>query len=360
MFDRLVEQQTYLERLASFEAPRLSAPFVDAARRVTSITETLLHELSGRGLSDEPWTTVRYAEHVDRLSAAYRAAAASLKEGASEVILSVAKLEAEWQAKILFEALPIHVDFSRPPLEQLRSLIRAPIDGRQLADWTQGLSRQADATAREVIQRGLMRGTPVGPLTAEIRGELGRSAAHAETIVRTAISHASSGARELFAAENTDVIVGVRWVSVLDSRTSFECAALSGRVFRIGEGPRPPAHPRCRSTTELLTRSSEELLSGRRDEVTQDYLDAASRRATRGGTVPGADTRSETIRQYPAATKYGTWLRDQPAVTQDRVLGRERARLFRSGKVPIEGFVGADYRPLTLDEIADRWDLPRK
>lgn len=357
LFDRVIEQQTYLERLAAHEAPLLSGPFRAAARRVESLTATFLDELKGRGPADKPWTTVRYAEHVDRIVQSYRAAAEQFTAGAAELVLATARLEAEWQASILLESLPIRVEFAGVPLPQLRAIQRAPMDGRQLADWSKGLGEQATASARQIVERGLMRGTGIPELRAELRHALGRTAEHAETIARTAISHASSQAREAFGQANADIVVGVRWVSVLDSRTTFQCAALSGKVFQLGEGPRPPAHPRCRSTVVMLQRTAEELLSGRRDDVTPGYLEAAGKRATASATVPGADTRAEEIRQYRASTTYGQWLKQQPAVTQDRVLGRTRGLLFRRGDLQIDQFVGADYQPLTLQELAGRWGI---
>lgn len=321
------------------------------------MTRTLWDDLAGRGPQDRPWETVRYAEHVDRIVSAYKEAAAALEVGGTELMLSVMRLEAEWQGAILFQALPIRVEFAKPPIAQLRAFARAPMDGRNLADWSQGLGNAATAQVRQIVERGLMRGTGIGELAADIRATTQRTAAQAETIARTAISHASSGARETFGLANQDIVVGVRWVSVLDSRTSLQCASLSGKVFRLGEGPRPPAHPRCRSTVVMIQRTAEELLSGRRDDVTPAYLDAAGKRAVASATQPGADTRSETIQEYRASTTFGGWLKQQPAVTQDRVLGRTRGLLFRQGKVPIDGFVGGDYQPLTLDELAAKWGL---
>lgn len=357
MFDRIVEQQTYLERLARLEGPRLAASFRDAANRVANLTETFLNEIKGRGPEDQPWTTVRYAEHVDRIAAVYREAAAALEVGGSELMLSVLRFEAEWQAKILFESLPVRVDLAKPPLAQLRAFAKAPIDGHNLADWSQGLGDSARAQAQQIIERGLMRGSGTSELTAEVRSALSRTASQAETVVRTAISHASSGAREAFGLANKSIVVGVRWVSVLDSRTSFQCAALSGKVFRLGEGPRPPAHFNCRSTVVMLQRTARELLTGEHQEVTDAYLEDAGKRATASATVPGADTRAEAIREYRASTTFGQWLKQQPAVTQDRVLGRTRGLLYRQGKVPIDGFVGANYEPLTLEQLAQKWGL---
>lgn len=357
LFDRTVEHQTYLERLKNLEGPRIAETFAEAGARIERLTRTLLDDLAGRGVADRPWETVRYAEYVDRLGSAYRAAAAGLKDGAAELMLSVMRLEAEWQGRILYQSLPFDISFSKPPLEQLRAWVSSPIEGRTLADWSEGLSQSAQAQVEQVVQRGLMRGSSTQSMTAELRAATTRSAAHAETIVRTAVSHASSGAREAFGQANQDIVVGVRWVSVLDARTSFQCAALSGKVFALGDGPRPPAHPRCRSTVVMLQRTAEEILSGNYAEVTPSYLEAAGKRATASVTQPGLDAAANTMRDYRASTTFGGWLKQQPAVTQDRILGRSRGLLFRRGELTIEQFVGDNYQPLSLNELAAKWGI---
>ncbi len=44
-----------------------------------------------------------------------------------------------------------------------------------------------------------------------------------------------------------------RWDSVMDSRTTDICRNLNGQIFRIGQGPIPPAHYNCRSHITQLT-----------------------------------------------------------------------------------------------------------
>ena len=69
--------------------------------------------------------------------------------------------------------------------------------------------------------------------------------------MRTSVNHVAMSAREALYAANSEIIKGVQWVSVLDSRVTLICATFDGEVFEIGTGQRPPAHYSCRSVTTL-------------------------------------------------------------------------------------------------------------
>ena len=144
--------------------------------------------------------------------------------------------------------------------------------------------------------------------------------------------------------ENQDVIKGVQWVSTLDSRTTVICAGLDGRVFKPGQGIRPPAHFACRSTTVPVLRSFDEL-------------------GIKGlGKLPPATRASASEKftgQVPARRTFGTWLKDQRLKTQIEVLGsREKAQLFRSGRIDIQSFTDANQKPLTIAQIRRREGIP--
>jgi hypothetical protein len=55
--------------------------------------------------------------------------------------------------------------------------------------------------------------------------------------------------------------------------------------------------------------------------------------------------------QVPASLTYPKWLKKQPKEIQDEVLGKSKAKLFRSGKLKITQFVDRRNRPLTLKEL---------
>ena len=130
----------------------------------------------------------------------------------------------------------------------------------------------------------LLKGTKKLNYADGLMSKMGKQTA---TVVRTSMQHVNNAARQVVWAENDDIIKGYRWVSTLDSRTSQTCQDLDGEVFDVGEGPLPPAHPNCRSTTvaELDNRFAE-LSEGR--------------------------TRSSVDGYVPFNTKYSDWVKTQP------------------------------------------------
>jgi SPP1 gp7 family putative phage head morphogenesis protein len=168
------------------------------------------------------------------------------------------------------------------------------------------------------MSQGIALGEPIPTLAKRLQTASKVSKRQATTVVRTAVNHVVTNAREETYKENSDVIKGVQFVATLDERTSYICIALDGRVFDIGEGPRPPTHHQCRSTTVPVVKSLKEL-------GLSDKEFPASTRASMNGQA--ADT-----------TVYPEWLKKQSVETQNAVLGKKRGELFRSGKLDLRKF----------------------
>ncbi|WP_187275389.1 hypothetical protein [Methylobacterium sp. WL6] len=148
------------------------------------------------------------------------------------------------------------------------------------------------------------------------------------------MTHIAAGASEATYERNADLISGVRWVSVLDSRTTPVCMARDGKVYEPGKGPRPPAHWRCRSTTTPVIKSFRDL------GIDLDEVPAGTRASMDG--------------QVPADLTYGAWLAKQPASVQDEILGPTKGLLFRKGEVPVDRFVDRSGHAYTIDELRRR------
>lgn len=161
-------------------------------------------------------------------------------------------------------------------------------------------------------------------------GLLTRMGKHNATIVRTAIQHVASTAREQVWRDNPDLVEEYRWVSTLDSRTSQQCRSLDGSTFEVGKGPRPPIHPNCRSTTI---------------PVIEGLLEAGLTRASAAG-------------QVPATMTYYEWLSQQSAEFQQEVLGPGRFKVFREPGMTADKFarlnLNSAFEPLTLEELMKR------
>ena len=130
-------------------------------------------------------------------------------------------------------------------------------------------SSQADLIAREV-RVGITEGESLTKISKRLRGRLqfGRNqemTAKAQalaggngmklannqvrTIVRTTVNQVQTMASQEVYAANQDVTERYEYVATLDSKTTALCGSLDGKTFRYGEGPMPPQHFNCRSTT---------------------------------------------------------------------------------------------------------------
>lgn len=182
-------------------------------------------------------------------------------------------------------------------------------------------------TTEEIIRR--VRGTRANNYKD---GIMEINARNAESVVRTAIQHASNTARQATWQQNQDFLIGYRIVATLDNRTSAICRSLDDKVFQIGKGPVPPFHYRCRTTTA--------------PEVDEkfSFLKAGATRASQNG--------------YVADQSYYEWLKTQPVAFQEDVLGPKRAKLLRDGGLSASRFaelqLDKNFQPLTLEELKAR------
>jgi len=194
-----------------------------------------------------------------------------------------------------------------------------------------------------IVQQGFAQGRTVQEISLSIRGtkkqkfkngELAKINRENQAIVRTAVQHVASVGRTETMVQNSDLVKGYQWVSTLDSRTSAECRGLDSREFKIGQGPLPPIHVNCRSTTVAVL------------DERFDFLDKNAKRPAVG---------EKKIGQVAADKTYYEWLKTQSAVFQDSIIGPTRGKLLRNGKITANEFarlsLDKNFRPLTLDEM---------
>jgi SPP1 gp7 family putative phage head morphogenesis protein len=206
-------------------------------------------------------------------------------------------------------------------------------------DWSSNEVKRVSGAIRQGVFEGkttsqilqLVRGTRAGKFND---GILAVSNRNAEAVVRTAVQHVSSIARNETWKANADIVDGVVWTSTLDGRTSAQCRSLDGQVFPVDKGPRPPIHIRCRSTT--TPKLAEKF----------DFLSEGGTRSTRGPNGVSSTSANET---------YYAWLKKQPAQFQNDAIGPTRAALLRDGGLSAERFselnLGRNFEPLTLDQM---------
>lgn len=128
-----------------------------------------------------------------------------------------------------------------------------------LGDWVEGISRSERRRIEDTIRGGVINGETTRDITRRVFGTIQQQRSDrgngaiivtrrgTEALVRTAITHISSVARDQIYQNNEDLIDGIIWTSTLDSRTSSVCVSRDGNRYPVNEGPRPPAHVNCLS-----------------------------------------------------------------------------------------------------------------
>lgn len=341
--DTAVRHQILLERLKEQHAVEFAAVFDLIEREVRTILLELevgtLDELSKRKLnavlSDLKQANLEYMakaqasffDDLDKL-AGYEVGF----EGRSFGFLPAsAELTIPTAAKAFEEAL------ARP----------LSVNGKLLESFIKGWSEAEVTRVNDVVRKAWGEGWTVDKLTTAIRGTKrlgysdgilgapGTSAAvarrNARTVARTSIQHVASASRMALWEANSDIISGYRFVATLDSRTTQQCRSLDGKVFKLGQGPIPPLHHNCRSTTVAVL------------DPKYDFFNEGATRSSDKGYVD-------------ADLTYYEWLKQQPAAFQDAAIGKTRGKLFRDGGLSAEQFadlnLGRNFQPLTLEQMA--------
>lgn len=337
--DRLIEiatrHQVYLERLKSGVAKGNDAAINKIEKAIVDILSSLrvenMSELTRTRLNHviadlREVQDVILAERIDDLTTelqAIAAAEAGFEARALERTIRRARIAIP-KAKAAYELA------QRRPLSATGELLE-PF----LAGWKR---KQIDAVSK-LVSQGYANGITNQEMVRAVNGTrrlgyadglMAVSRRDAQTIVRTAVQHVASAGRYATWEENADLVTGYQWISTLDSKTTQICRSLDGRVFELGKGPLPPAHPRCRSATAPQLRDDLSFLG------------------------EGA-TRSSAEGYVDADLTYYEWLKRQPAAFQDDAIGPARAKLLRDGGLSAEKFaqlnLGRNFQPLTLEQM---------
>lgn len=336
-FDETIEQSSMLERYkeALFAAALLLwRPW---RRKVVSRTRAGLERLRGRGI---PATQTKAFQRIlDRQADALNRAFADLQKMLTRELREMATLEVRFAEDALERVLPRVSLGKLEPGAANRVVSQRPFDGQVLSKHFQRLNRETREALERAVRQGITNGESLSQIVARVReragGALQITERNLRSMVHTAVNTASNAARlEVFQA-NAANIARVRWVATLDSSTCMICASLDGKSWKVDDPGIvvPSAHYFCRC-----------------DLVPEIAGAPAGERASVNGPVPGDMT-------------YDDWLRLQPSDTQNRVLGKTRAEMWRSGKLrdlDPRLLLNASNRPVTLDVLRKRLERRRR
>lgn len=335
---RVVAHSLYIERYKRAVYTRLQ-------RFLDRVEQDIVRQLQRRSVSGD-FTARRLELLLAAVADANSAGFQKFRDALRREVRALAKYEVEFQAELMQSVSGVVADLGvvAPTAATVYTAVFSrPFAGRLLRQWASGLERATLVKVQEAVRIGVAEGETVDQIVRRVRGtralryrdgamEISRR--NAQAVVRTAINHTVTRAREELYQANADLVKGVQWVSTLDTRTTEICMARDGKVFPLDSGPRPPAHFGCRSTTVPVLKSWKELGINLKES-------RPGTRASMNGQVAGTMT-------------YGEWLRAQPRAVQEEALGREKARLFREGGLSVDRFVDRTGRPYTLEELRER------
>lgn len=332
--DQTIRHQALLERYKAHEIVRaLRFLAHDMLSDVEARLRSRLDRIRLRGYDSGPWTTGRYRDMVLAIREQVAVGLQVLSRQVTESMDLLAVHEADWAAALMRDGLrqaAVTVETLFPSSATLRQIVREPVFDAKLDDWFRAIGRTTTNAIERQVTRGLALGESTDQMVRRVVGRVGRNEgvaamtrAQSATVVRTAVNHVSARVREETAAANTDIVKSMQWVSTLDARTSPICQSYDGHVWDVGKGPRPPAHPNCRSTMVMV-------------------LEAFP-------VVP-EETRASADGQVPGSTTYGEWLKTRSREEQNAILGPGKADVFRRGVVPFDRFV-VNQKPLSLKDL---------
>lgn len=398
-FDAAIRHQIGIRNLTTSQVNELVGILEKADQDLRSKLSKILQPFVGQPLSA---TSEKYKSLLTQIKLARAVALRSIKKEFRNNLIDLAKIEADFERRMLEAALPVEIDFETIPAETLTALIQnrpitaGPTGAKTLDQWFASLERADFERIISAVQLGILEGESTKQIVARVAGSrslgfqdgiLSLSRVNLEAIVRTAVNSISNTARESVWDANKDIMEYLIWTSTLDGRTSAICRSRDGHVVILGDNPkpvggilldpqtaRPPAHVNCRSImvasfsrdgiverigdrpfVRSVDRPEKRRINFRQQAKTKagdswaEMTEAERRQATKAVANAWAD---KNIGQVPSSMSYQDWLKEQPAAFQDQVLGKTKAALFRTGKVTVQDFVTTQGNAVTLKQLA--------
>ena len=337
VFDRGVAHQVGILRFSSGVRNRILGLLREVEDDLRDQITTRLAKIEARGVDIGPATTARLQALLGQVQEINLNGYGKISDTLIKELRAAGSFEVDFTARMLEASVGSELALLLPTATQIGTIVTAqPLSGRILSDVLGDLPRNATQRINEAIRLGLIEGQTSAQITRSIFGTAARgfddgiqrfTRRGLAMVVNTSINHVMSRSREALFMQNRDLIGRVMWVSTLDTRTTPICQRRDKMVFPVGKGPRPPAHPNCRSTTVALLNGQKDLLGERASDV--------------GGV--------------PAETDYEDFLRriqDDPAALSMALNAKQRAALFRDGGLSLDDLINDTTENFfTLDQL---------
>lgn len=336
LIESFISHQVWLQRNASHEVNEL-APFIQQMR--DEVRKQVLQ------FGDDNRTRQNLEKLLRDLEGILDGITTNWQDKLTEDLQTLAGYEADWTTKTL--TANVDAEFVTPSPDQVWSAVKwnpLPL-GDKPADLFGLMKGWEDTEVNRLVngvKMGFVQGRTTRDIVKDVVGAGGLadiSQRNAAALVKTAINHVSTQAKDVTYEKNKDIVEGYELVVTLDSRTSTICRSWPpNKVYRLGDEyqPKPPFHVACRTTTAPVISSE------------YDFLDVGASRAARG---------AEGGTQVDANTSYYDFFARQPAWWQDKAIGPIRGAIFRNAGMSPEEFrvasVDGFNRPMSLAEMAE-------
>ena len=282
IFGEQIRRRIALERLSDQQADELLKFLQEVRRDVVS-------KLANAPAS---YTARQQKLLLDSIDRAHKDIYGRMRTDIEKAQRKLAGDEASAQASILRGSTSITV--RELSISQAYAVSKArPMQGRFLEDWMTDLEPSHRERLNAALRISFIEGESQSAAYRRISETLARSGNGLRALIRTSNSHIASAVHHKTYEENPDLIAEYEWRSTLDSRTTPICQSRDGMRYKVGEGPLPPAHVSCRSTTT---------------GILKDF-------------------------PPPKRVTYKEWLAKQPPDIQDEALGgKKRGDAYRRGE----------------------------
>lgn len=340
ILDRAIRRQVLLEQVKA-------GSFLEFKGMLKKLEELVRGKLGGNDITK--WARRQLDTELTLLEGALSEVSKDVKSVWLSQVTELVDLEADYELDTLAGLKEMmQVEFAAPSGMQVLAAVMAEpmqatgVKGLLLTGFFDTWDVAMKRNLIGAVRIGYAQGLPTEKIVSSIfksGGAYDLTRKQLKAVVHTSLQTAANVARNQIWEANDDIIVGVRIIATLDGKTSEICRSLDQKVFPLREGPRPPFHVLCRtSTIAELNKKYKDLQQGR---------DRMARNSVTG--------KSELV---DGTISYYEWLKKQSVDFQDSVIGPSRGALLRNGGIDANKFgklqLNKEFLPITLAEMKIR------
>ena len=271
-----------------------------------------------------------YKQLIDLIQATMDRPVETLRAETQAGLQAEAPEQVEWAQRYVDVDAGINNDIQRAALAGVE---QAKVAGKPLDTIFKGLNLSQFKEIDKIVREGFLTGMTNDQIAKAIVGRGRKIQSQHRAIARTAVMSMAQQAHNQFWDANDDVIEGWVWDASMDYRVCPVCAPLDGeRKAKRSDLPEAPIHPNCRCMVLPITGIDT-------DTGGRSYVELVKNKPVEGPgvrvykqKVRGSDGKMywKVARDTKEPITMAGFLRRANNITQEEVLGKDRARRFRA------------------------------